>query len=96
MKFALTNDPSIQSYQIEITGLPPGTNAKMAVSAKTSAGTGPAADLPLVVAPAAAVVPGAPAIVAVDDAAADETPPAPGTQAIDEPAPETEDAAPQA
>jgi hypothetical protein len=66
-KFELTVDPTVQSYEIEIAGLPAGTNATLSVTAVTSAGAGPAAELPLTVAAAAPVIPGAPVIVAVAD-----------------------------
>ncbi len=70
MQFELTVDPTAISYLIDIEGLPPGTNATIAVSETNAEGTGPATTLPLTVAAAPVSAPGAPVIVEVQPPAA--------------------------
>jgi hypothetical protein len=68
MKFHFAADPNAEGYEVEITGLAPGTEAQMAISAMNSAGTGPQAIVPLVVPAPAPMLPVAPLVVANDDA----------------------------
>jgi hypothetical protein len=66
MKFCFAADPDAESYEIEVTGLPPGTQGQLAVSATSSAGTGPQSSVALNVPARIPAVPAAPSLTAQD------------------------------
>lgn len=68
MKFRFEADPDAESYEIEVTGLPQGTQAQLSVSATSPAGTGPQGSVALSVPARIPAVPGAPSIVSQDNA----------------------------
>jgi hypothetical protein len=75
MKFCFPAVPNAESYEIEVSGLAPGTEAQMAISATNSAGTGPRTNVPLVVPALAPTVPAAPVVAPGDETAGpSETP----------------------
>lgn len=69
MKFRVTADPNVESYEIEVTGLIPGTEAQMAISATNSAGTSSQTCVPIKVAAPVLSTPSSPVIEPVDSTA---------------------------